>query len=402
MTGMKRELNLLRCRWLAGAWMLLALAAAAAQAASPEEDRAFAAALKSFAGGWWERAENEYARFTQEYPESERRAEAILRQAQARYRQTNATGAEQLLSENISQAGKLADEYQFWIGEARLQDLNYLAAAEAYAKLVSDFTNSARLLEAAYGEALAYSKLNQWPRVVELLSRPDGVLQRAAQTQPANEFVVRGLVLLGEAYFVQKNYRAVEQTLQPLAQQKLSAELGWRRQHLVCRAQLADGRPQEAQQGATNLLALATASGQRNLQADSVAFEARVLEQLNQPDEAIAAYEKNLAEGLPGERRREALLRIISLSLAQNKTAETVLRLEKFLGQFPKDEAADVALLTLGELRLREHLAAPKPPPPTALRPPCRPPPPGSSRRWPSLNHWLKTSRKVLSSARRC
>ena len=256
MTDMKRESSLLRVRRVAGVWMLLALAIAAAQAAGPAENRAFAAALKSFAGSWWERAENEFAQFTVEFPEAERRPEAILRQAQARYWQTNSVGAGQLLSENISQAGKLADEYQFWIGEAHLQASNYQAAAEAYARLVSDFTNSARLPEAAYSEALARSKLDQWPRVVEVLSRPDGVLQRAAQANPANEFVVRGLVLLGEAYFVKKNYRAVEETLQPLAQQKLCAELGWRRQYLVCRAQLADGRPQEAQQGATNFAPL--------------------------------------------------------------------------------------------------------------------------------------------------
>jgi len=111
---------------------------------------------------------------------------------------------------------------------------------------------------------------------------------------------------------------------------------------------MADGRPEAAQQGVTNLLALAVASGQRSLQAESVAFEAGVLERLNRPDEAIAAYEKNLAVGLPGERRREALLKIISLSLARNKISETVLRLEKLLGQFPKDEAADAALADAG------------------------------------------------------
>jgi hypothetical protein len=96
------------------------------------------------------------------------------------------------------------------------------------------------------------------------------------------------LVLLAEAYFARNDYRAVEETLRPLARQKLSAELGWRRQYLICRAQLADGRPRDAWEGITNLLALAAASGQRGLQAESVAFEAGVLEQLNLPDEAIA------------------------------------------------------------------------------------------------------------------
>jgi outer membrane protein assembly factor BamD (BamD/ComL family) len=126
----------------------------------------------------------------------------------------------------------------------------------------------------------------------------------------------------------------------------------------VCRAQLADGRPTEALQGVTNLLALAAASGQRALQAESAAFEAGILEQLNRLDEAIAAYEKNLAEDLPAARRRQALLQIIGLTQAQNRTAETALRLEKFLSQYPDDAASDVALLALGELRLKAHVAA--------------------------------------------
>src|SRR5262245_19445043 len=107
MTPMKRESGLSRIGQRAGAWICLTLAISAAWGATPAENRAFSAAMKSFAGGWWERAENELAQFVQEYPESQRRPEAILRQAQARYRQTNAIGAEQLLSANIHQAGKL-------------------------------------------------------------------------------------------------------------------------------------------------------------------------------------------------------------------------------------------------------------------------------------------------------
>jgi len=73
----------------------------------------------------------------------------------------------------------------------------------------------------------------------------------------------------------------------------------------------------------------------------------------------MAAYENNLAETAPPERRRQALLKIIDLSLAQNRPAETIQRLEKFLSQYPNDPVADVALLSLGELYLKEHLATP-------------------------------------------
>ena len=64
--------------------------------------------------------------------------EAILRQAKARYWQTNSVGATELLSTNISQAGTLADEYQFWIAEALFQKGDLGAAAEAMRRILID------------------------------------------------------------------------------------------------------------------------------------------------------------------------------------------------------------------------------------------------------------------------
>ena len=63
----------------------------------------------------------------------------------------------------------------------------------------------------------------------------------------------------------------------------------------------------------------------------------------------------NLAEGIPAERRRQALLKIIELSMAQNQIPQAAKTLENFLSQYPDAALADLALLTLGELRLRQY-----------------------------------------------
>ncbi|MCX6896796.1 MAG: tetratricopeptide repeat protein, partial [Verrucomicrobia bacterium] len=279
------------------------------------------------------------------------------RQAQARLKQGNFNDAVKLLSDRQRDAGKLADEYQFWIGEAQFQNPNFPAAAAAYAKLVKDFPNSARFGEAAYAEALAQSKIPDWPRVISLLQQTGGAFAKFAAANPAGETVARGSLLLGEAQFALKDFSGAEQAVRALAGQKLNPELDWRRQFLLCRIQLANDQPAEALAGATNLLALAAAAGKRDLQAETALLQGGVLERLKKFDEAIAAYETNLAADLPVERRRQAVLKIVELLLARNKTAAATKQLEKFIGQYGKDKAADTALLTVGELHLREYLA---------------------------------------------
>jgi len=246
-------------------WILilpvLLLASAAAGAPSPAELRALAAAESSFQMGFWERAENQFAVFAEKYPKSELRAQAVLREAQTRLKLNQAAGAVELLSARLHDAGPLADEYQFWLGEANFQNASYLAAADAYAGLTREFTNSVHFTEAGYDEALARSKLGDWLGVDNLLRQPGGAFQQAAAASPTNEFVLRGLLLLGEAQLAQKDFTAAGETLAPLAGLQLSPELAWRRQFLTCRLQLADDEPAEALAGVTNLVALAAAAG---------------------------------------------------------------------------------------------------------------------------------------------
>ena len=69
--------------WFCTLIFLLA-ATAPLRAASREETRAFDAANKAFQDNGWARAEREFGEFLQQFPKSDRRAQAALRQAQAR------------------------------------------------------------------------------------------------------------------------------------------------------------------------------------------------------------------------------------------------------------------------------------------------------------------------------
>jgi TolA-binding protein len=80
-----------------------------------------------------------------------------------------------------------------------------------------------------------------------------------------------------------------------------------------------------------------------------------LLEQAGRRDEALAVYTNALPAGLPAEFVRHALLKVSELSLSLGKTAEAGQALENFLTQFPTNECSDLALLTLGELRLRQY-----------------------------------------------
>src|SRR5882724_7570855 len=118
------------------------------QAASSREKREFNAATAAIRDGFWERAENEFGEFAKKHPASELRAQALLYQAQARFKMTNSDGAAELLMANKDGAGSLADEYQFWLAEAQFQSRDYVGAAGSYAKVVADFPVSNRRLEA--------------------------------------------------------------------------------------------------------------------------------------------------------------------------------------------------------------------------------------------------------------
>jgi TolA-binding protein len=346
-----------RVRWFILLFCFLLAGRGPLPAAPTAENRAFDAAANAFTGAFYDRAEAEFSDFTQKFPQSTRLPEAILFQAKARLEQTNYAGAIELLSSHMDSAGIQTDQYLFWLAESWMRKGEYKTALATFDKLIKDFPVSPRRLEAVLREATARSRLSQWPEVIELLRRPDGVFQNAARTNAGDDLVVRGYLLLSEAQLTQKDFPAAEKTLQPLGKLLLNPARSWERQYLICRIQFAEGLPELALQSSSNLVSLARQSAQRSLEAESVGFRARVLESLGRPEEAIAAYTNNLVAGVPPERQRQALLKIAGLSLMQNKIAEAARTMEDFLAKHPGAPSADLAWLTLGEMRLRQQVA---------------------------------------------
>jgi TolA-binding protein len=348
------------CRWTL--LLTLLLADGPRLWAASAADRALDAAVKAFQDEFYARAEAQLADYCQKFPASPRLAEAILVQAQARLGLTNYAGAIELLTANQGKAGTNADQYLFWLAEASYRKGDYRAAGDAFAKLVKDFPASSRCLEAALGEASARSALArtepaEWQRVIGLLLQTNGVFQYTASTNASSDLVPRGYLLLSEAQLATKDYHAAEETLQPLAKRPLSPKLAWQWQYLLWRIQVADGRTNAALATTTNLLVVAANAAQTNLLAESAALQAGLLERLGRTNEALVAYQMNLPEGIPAERQRQALLKITELSLAQGNIPQAIQTLEKFLGQYTNAALADLTLLTLGELRLRQYEA---------------------------------------------
>jgi TolA-binding protein len=353
-------------RFMAGlfsAVFLISAGGLAGQAATLAEDRDFSSAERTYKDGLFERSEKEFAEFSRKYPDSQHLPTAVFLQARSLFeRQKTNTEPERalsavvsLLATNIVRAGTLADQYRYWIGEAQLQSGDYGAAANSMAQLIKDYADSPLVLNASYAEAFAWYKSGNLIRAIELLQQPASAFQRAAQTRLNDDVTLKGLLLLAEALFVQREFKAAEATLDGLGNRSLKPEQKWQRQYLIARLQLADRRPADALQTVTNLLTFSAAVGAPKLQAETKALEGEIFQELQQPASAIAAFTNNLAPGVPDAYQRQALLKVIDLNLAQGKLEAAVQWLETFLAKQPQDALLDLVRFTLGELRLKQY-----------------------------------------------
>jgi TolA-binding protein len=344
-----------RISGLVAVLMLVSLAVRGASGAD-DETRAYNAAAKALQDGLADRAEREMAAFVQKYPASSRLPDAILLQARAAFSQKKVDPALDLLVASLPRAGQLADQYRFWLGKMRMEKADYKGAAAEFGALLTEHTNSTRRLEAAYGEALARFELQEWARAAELLRKPGGAFQQAARAGGNSELLARGQLLLAEALLRQQELPAAEAAAGQVATNLV--DIAWSRQFLLCRIQLASDRAGMALANTTNLLALAAATARPVLLAESYALQGAILEQLKQSEAAMAAYERIQTEKVPEQQRRDAFLRVVDLTLAQNNLPAATARLEKYLAAHPEDAACDAVLLTLGDLRLKQHLLA--------------------------------------------
>jgi TolA-binding protein len=328
-------------------------------AASGRETRAYAAALGAFNDGMYPRAETEFAQFTQKYPKSDRMAEAVLLQAEAAFKQGKFPQAIALLQAGKAGAGNLADQYVYWIGETQFQNGDYSTAAETFVSLIRDFHESSLRLRVVVEAAAALAQTNAWPQVESLLEETNSVFQRAARMDPGNELVSRGQLLLARSKFAQNDFTGAAAVLGSLNSPMLLPELDWQRAYWLYQVKLAAGDTDAALAATTNLVQIAQLEKNDGLRAEGMALRAGVLEQLGQKPEAKAAYQDILALNVPGERTRQAILKIVELSIALGRFSEAEESLQKFPEQYPNSPAADLAWLTLGELQLKDYVTRP-------------------------------------------
>ena len=201
-------------------------------AAGSREDRAYAAAAGAFQDQLWNRAETQLAQFIRKYPGSANVPQARLLQAQAQFKQQAFAGAIGLLTTNLPAAGNLADQYVYWIGEAQFQGGNFSRAAAAFNALAQNYPESPLRLRAVVEAAAAFARegeLGDWSQIVALLQATNGVFPLAVQTEPGDELVARGQLLLAQAKYALKDFGGAAAVLDSLQLQTLSPALDWQR-----------------------------------------------------------------------------------------------------------------------------------------------------------------------------
>ncbi|NOS68678.1 MAG: tetratricopeptide repeat protein [Verrucomicrobia bacterium] len=335
---------------------LLLLAGSGRIHAALGEERAFGKAETSFGLKLWENADAEFGKFIENYPKSQRLVEAVLLQAQARFKLKKFPVVISLLAARRGEAGTRADEFQYWTAEAQFQDGQFKSAAESFGRLAQEFPASPKRLEASVGEAASRAKLGDWKTAAELLRKPDGTFRQAAGAGDSDMFV-RGLLLLAEAGIALGTFADAETALNEIGTRSLSPIQDWQRRYQLCRAQLGLNRVDEAQRGSTNLPSLAFTAGRPDLAAESVALGAEILEKLGRRAEAASLLGQNLTNNISVEGQRLALEKIAALYVADGKPAEACVALEEYLVRFTNSPAADEALLKLGELYLKRHVS---------------------------------------------
>jgi TolA-binding protein len=347
-------------RWLLVLTALACLLPGIARAVKPGKDadsaetNALTVAQALFDDQQYSQAEARLATFLATYTNSTHRAYARLFEARARYGQSNYDGAIQLLTNGLPQAGPLAGEYVFWTASAHLGKGEAAQAAAGFAAFIQSYPDSPRLLEAAYDQAESCAKMENWPRVAELLQQPGHPFVALAAADPKNTFVRHGRLLLAEALLVQGKYDEGEAVARGIAASSLEPEWQWQRLYLLCRLQLARGQYARAWDSSSNLLD--TVTGARH-QAAGRYLRGQILEALGRPREALTFYTNNLAPGLPSEYVQQALVRTIALVLSQRQIEDGVQLLENYVAQSTNVVALDLARLSLGELYLKLHFS---------------------------------------------
>ena len=329
--------------------------------AATKEQSAYAAAINAFQTEIWDRAEMEFTNFVARYPQSTNASQAVLLAAQAQFKQGKFPQTIALLDKNETRAGTLADQYLYWIGEAQFQNGDFANAAETWIALVQKFPGSPLRLRAVVEAATAFGQMTNWSKVDDLLGNPNGVFERAAQLDPGNALVVDGRLSLEMAKYQQRDFPSVVAIYEWLTNrwQTLNQTQQCQGKYLFYKAKMELGDFDASLAAASNLVQIARSPTNQDWLATGWASQAEALERMGRTDDAIAAYQPNLAANTPEMQKREAILNIAELEIVRGQSTNAEEVLTNFLAQFKEAVSADIALLTVGELHLKDYAAQP-------------------------------------------
>ncbi len=303
---------------------LLFLVTLSAREVEEAEQLTFDAAVRDFDLGQWERAAGSLDAFATRFPDSTLKPEAVLRRDLAR-------------------------------AQVELERGNHQAAADAFAGFARDYATDSRAGLAVIREAQARLKLGDPAGALQAIDADDGPFARQLAEGSDPSLLLSGLLVKVEALRAAQRWDDAVAALaqaEPLAQTPSERAARWQ---LLANVEESAGHLEPAAQAAEEWAK--TVEGSAGQRAEANARAGHLWKKAGQPDQAEAAFNRNLAPEIPVGRQREAVTELARLALAREDFATASNRLQAFLAAQPSDPAATALRLQLGQTLFRQFLA---------------------------------------------
>jgi len=318
----------------------------------------FHGAQRCFHAGQWETAAGWFQEFIKMRPNSPRRNMATLLRAQSLYQVRKYRECFNELKNAEESSGLLAAEYKFWMAECRYREAESASKNEGLyrvaAQLFAEVPKSDREVAARVSEATAHARLEDWPKVVELLQPASTSFQQYAATFEKSSLVAQGRLILAEALLRQNLYEDAAHILDQLSALDLADQDRWRHQMQFSRALFAQKNFPKALDILGELLRTAENRMPQLRAAQAIELIIRVHKELGNFPEAIKMCQNLLQEGMPMAVRRRGLLLSIDLAVSHGAPLN-ISQLHQQSAAILKGDSLAVYQVALGDIYLMEH-----------------------------------------------